>query len=176
MSNVRHQEGAAIDSSSNWPPRAPGLAGVEGWLLLLVIGLTVIGPLLGAGRLNVELIAAEAQFPRLKTLETWGALKSATWWAYLVFAALSFYAGIGLARGRTISVVTRAKVLIWVIGPFASVVLAVLIPLAVVGKANLDAQLIGSLLVSVVVAVLWTAYLSKSKRVRATYGVSAPDV
>jgi hypothetical protein len=44
------------------------------------------------------------------------------------------------------------------------------IPLAIFGRIEFDPQLFWSLISSAIVAAVWTAYLSKSKRVRATYG------
>ena len=41
---------------------------------------------------------------------------------------------------------------------------------------NLALPLAGILLRSVIIATAWTLYLSKSKRVRATYGSVLPDV
>ena len=158
------------------PPNAQGAdgpAGVGGWLLLLVVGLMFLGPLMGAGRLNSDFMSAESQYPNLKTLETWSTFKSATWWSYLVVACLSFYAGLGLAKGRDHSVVRKAKVLLWVVGPTASVVMGLFIPLFVFGRLDSNPELIGGLIASVLVAAIWTAYLSKSKRVAATYGNSA---
>ncbi len=153
---------------------ADGSAGVGGWLLLLVVGLMFLGPLMGAGRLNADLMSAESQYPNLKTLDTWSTFKSATWWTFLVVSCMSFYAGLGLARGRDMSVVRKAKLLLWVIGPAASLVMGIFIPLLVFGKLESGPQFLGSLVASVIVAGIWTAYLSKSKRVQATYGNSAP--
>jgi len=152
------------DSSSAGP------AGVGGWLLLLVVGLMFLGPLTGAGRINADIMSSESQYPNLTTVDAWSTFKSATWWAFLVVCCLSFYAGFGLAKGREMSVVKRAKVLLWVIGPAALLVMGLFIPLAVFGRIEFDPQLFWSLIASAIVAAVWTAYLSKSKRVRATYG------
>ncbi len=146
------------------PPEDPA-PGVRGWLLLLV-GLMFIGPFINAGRLFFELASVESEYPNFSTLESWATFKSATWLTFLVVACLSFYAGYGLAKGRDISVVRRAKVLLWVIGPVASLVLDLVIPLVVFGEF----EFIGDLARSAVGAGLWTAYLSKSRRVLATYG------
>ena len=148
-------------------------SGVGGWLLLLVLGLMFLGPLMGAGRLNTELISAEAQYPNLKVLDAWGNFKSATWWSYLVVCCLSFYAGWGLAKGRDPSVVKRAKVLLWIVGPVASLIMGVLIPLIIFGKFESDPQFFGNLVASIVVTAIWWAYLSKSRRVRSTYGIES---
>ena len=154
---------------------ASGPIGVGGWLLLLVAGLMFLGPLMGAGRINADIMSAESQYPNLLTVPAWGTFKSATWWSFLVVCCLSFYAGLGLAKGRDISVVKRAKILLWVIGPVASIVMGLLIPLVVFGKIESDPQFLGALVASVIVSAIWTAYLSKSRRVKATYAPARPE-
>jgi hypothetical protein len=155
------------NASSNGP------VGVGGWLLLLVAGLMVLGPLIGAGRINSDIMSTEAQYPNLKTIEAWSTFKTITWWSFLVVCCLSFYAGFGLAKGRDMSVVRRAKILLWVIGPAASLVMGIFIPLVVFGKIESDPQLFGAFIGSIITAAIWTAYLSKSKRVKSTYGTAS---
>lgn len=154
---------------------ASGPAGVGRWLLFLVVGLMFLGPILGAGRINAGIVVAESQYPNLLTVPAWSTYKSITWWSFLVVCCLSFYAGIGLVKGRDTSVVKRAKILLWVIGPVASIVMGLLIPLAVFGKIESDPQIFGSLLGSVMVSAIWTAYLTKSRRVKATYTSFRPE-
>lgn len=157
---------------------AEGVAGVGGWLLLLILGLMFLGPIVGAGRINSDFMSAESQYPNLKQVAAWGLYKSATWWTYLAVCGLSFYAGLGLAKGRDPSVVQRAKILLWVIGPGASLFIGFILPAIVFGRAESDPNavgaFIGAFIASVLGAAIWTAYLSKSKRVRATYGSGSP--
>ena len=84
-------------------------------------------------------------------------------------ACLSFYAGLGLAKDRKPSAVKRAKILLWVIGPVASLFMGVFLPLLIFGELKSDPQLFSELLGSVLGAIIWTTYLSKSRRVKATY-------
>src|SRR6267142_2527427 len=150
--------------------KAHPLYGVGGWLLLLVAGMMVLGPLLGVGRIGSELMDAERQYPALSSLDEWHTFKTVTWWTFAAIAALSFYGGWGLARGNDWSVVRRAKAILWISGPVGSLVMGVLVPLATFGKSNVgDAQFVGGLLAAVLTATVWTAYLSKSKRVRVTF-------
>lgn len=147
-----------------------GPSGVGGWLLLLVIGMLALGPLLGAGRINADFMMIESQYPSLGSLAEWNAFKRTTWWAFAVVAAISIYGGWGLVSSRDWSAVNRAKVILWLTGPVASIVLAIFIPLVVYGKTEAsDPQFIGAFIASVIAAGIWTAYLSKSKRVRNTY-------
>lgn len=160
------------------PPASTSIkntTGIGGWLLLLIASLMLLGPLIGASRISADFISAESQYPNLATLPSWNTFKSATWWSFLVVCCLSLYAGLGLARGRDISVVNRAKVIMWVIGPVASIVMGFFIPLLVFGETESDPQFIGALIASVIVTVIWTTYLSKSRRVRTTYALTQPE-
>lgn len=154
---------------------ASGPAGVGGWLLLLVVGLMFLGPLMGAGRLSADITSIESQYPNLLSIPVWSTFKSASWWSFVVVCCLSFYAGLGLAKGRDFSVVKRAKILLWIIGPVASIIMGLFIPLVVIGKVESDPQFFGSLIASVIGAAIWTAYLSKSRRVKATYAPTRPE-
>jgi len=146
-----------------------GPSGVAGWLLLLVSGLIVLGPLMGAGQINSDLILAESQYPGLKYVAEWKTYKSVTWWSFLVVASMSIYAGLGLAKTRNPSAVKKAKIILWVAGPGASIAMGIFIPLFIFGEIEANAQFIGSLIGSFLSAAIWTAYLSKSRRVKATY-------
>ncbi|MCL4844907.1 MAG: DUF2569 family protein [Acidobacteria bacterium] len=162
--------GAKVPNARAAPATEP--AGVGGWLLLLTLGLVFLGPLLGAGRINADFMAAESQFPNLKTVDAWATLKQATWLVYLPISCLSVYAGYGLLKRRNRSVVRRAQLALWVIGPLATVVIGLVLPRAIVGDADAGPEFIGGLIASALVASVWTAYLSRSKRVNATYGAA----
>jgi hypothetical protein len=150
-----------------------GPTGIGGWLMLLVLGMMVLGPLLGVGRLATDLTSVERQYPQITNLEVWKTYKSVAWCAFILFAAVLFYGGWGLARGKDWSVVSRAKAILWITGPIAAIVLGLGIPIAIFGEAAFDApEFISGLIVSGIAAGIWTAYLSKSKRVRNTYGGS----
>ena len=169
----------AIKKAANkYPPVAPdqsAVSGVGGWLLLLILGLVFLGPLMGAGLMNSDFMSVESQYPNLKTVAEWRTYKSARWWTFLLVCCLSFYAGLGLVKGRNILVVKRAKIILWVIGPVANVVLDVFLPILIFGKAEPDPQFVGSMIASIIAAAIWTTYLSKSKRVMATYGSNTPS-
>lgn len=138
-------------------------SGFGGWLALLIVGMMFLGPLLGAGRINADIMTGERQYPVLISLDEWKTFKSLTWCTFLGFAALSFYGGWGLARGKDWSVVNRARTILWITGPIASIVLGVLIPMMTFGKAEGGGEVTVALITSVIVASIWTAYLSKIK-------------
>ena len=160
---------ANTDSAATVSQRE-GPLGVGGWLLLLVVGMMVLGPLLGAGRINADIMMVEHQYPELATFDKWRTFKSVTWLVFVAVAALSFFGGWGLARGKDWSVVKRAKVILWLTGPVASLVMGVLIPIITFGESNaVDGQFVGAFIASIIAASIWTAYLTKSKRVGNTY-------
>lgn len=84
-------------------------SGVRGWLFLLVLGMTVLGPLLGAGRISADILASEREHPTLLSSALWSTYKSTSWTIFLIAAAISIYGGWGLAKRRDRSAVTRAK-------------------------------------------------------------------
>ena len=119
----------------------------------------------------VATAAAEREYPLIKLVPEWTNYKVASWFAAAVFSAASAYAGWGLARGRTWSIVQRATVVLWLIGPATLLVFGILIPWATIGGAEEFTASGGvpALTRSALVALAWTSYLRKSRRVRATY-------
>jgi hypothetical protein len=161
-----------VRSRRGLPSSAPGHpVGVRGWLLFLVLILMWLWPLVSAGRINSDIMAAESQLPELKANAAWHAFRFATWWTLLAFSCLSFYAGLALARGRSRSAVSKAVLVLWVLGPVAMVVMELLIPLLTLGSVNSAKYLVGRLTASIAWPVLWTLYLLKSRRVRTTYAL-----
>jgi hypothetical protein len=73
-------------SNSSDPNRGP--TGIGGWLMLLVVGMMVLGPLINGGCIGSEIMEIESRYPRITFLGKWGAFKSATWWTFLAFTAL----------------------------------------------------------------------------------------
>lgn len=152
------------------------LIGVHGWLALLVFGFLVGFPLLGAGRINADILSAEREYPALVASPEWASFKAATWWAFLPFAALSAYVGWGLRNSRDWSAVKRARVVIWLIGPLCTLVLQWLVPAVTLPSAQDTAgEAVLPMMTSAIYATIWTAYLSNSKRVRNTYTSRAHD-
>lgn len=145
---------------------------VGGWLAFLILSLMILGPLFNAGRIGVDLYVAEHLQESLRQTEAWRSFKMAAWLNYFAVTAISIYAGYGLLLKRSLNVVTRAKVAIWVTGPLGSVIYGYFLPKNYLGKLLPGFE--QSLLVSVLAAVIWTVYLSRSERVKATYGNQTP--
>jgi len=144
------------------------LHGVRGWLLLLAVLLTIVGPILTLIGVASDMGTAErlgGQFPGLETALEINAFVA------LLFAIYSAYAGWGLWTKRPRAVSTAKEFLI------AVLVANILMPILVLMVADLPdreffavsfdgiARAIG---IAVWVAI-WYSYLRRSKRVRATY-------
>jgi hypothetical protein len=159
--------------AARYPPAAVDVyekSGVGGWLLLLVLGLTFLGPLMGAGRLNADFMTAEELYPSLLEIVLWSEYKMASWLCFAIIAVLSIYAGRKLLIVRTPSVIRFSIVILWVVGPLASLINAVFLPWLYFGGFKLDANFVGGFIGVCISSILWTAYLLKSRRVKATYG------
>lgn len=152
------------------------LYGRGGWLLLLVAGMTVLGPILGAGRIYADIALSENQYPALTSMTQWRTFRFVIWSSFIAAATLSFYGGFGLLRGNDWSVVKRALAILWLSGPIATLILGVLIPLAIFDSAqSVDSGVIWALVGSVISATIWSAYLFNSRRVRVTFEHSILD-
>lgn len=146
-----------------------GPTGIGGWLAFLVVSLIFLGPILGAGRLHSEFLQAEELRPELLDVGRWISFKVACWWTFAVTSFASIATGIRLKRSRRAEVVNHSIAALWLIGPLAAIVMNVVLPLVIFGKTVPLAEMLPSMLSSSLVALVWTLYLLKSKRVRYTY-------
>ncbi|MCX7088713.1 MAG: DUF2569 family protein, partial [Methylococcales bacterium] len=147
------------------------LTGIGGWLLLLIMQMMILGPLFSVIRVLGALSVSELSYPALVTLSAW---KDYNCISLFGVVALSFWGGLGLLRGRDISVVNRAKMILWINSPIAALFMLLIIPSVILGE-SIDTQATTGFLASVLVAYVWTAYLAKSKRVQNTYGSPVID-
>lgn len=149
----------------------PELKGVGGWLTLLIIGLCIMSPLSGFGKLSSDFEMAEKSTPVLLTLNTWADYKQYTWWVFSLSALLSFIAGYRLWKIHSKDSVRFAIIVLWTVN--------LLKPLGYffVGYATLGQQaasaattsLISAGFGGLIMAGIWTMYLMKSRRVKNTY-------
>lgn len=159
-------------SANKYPPVALGessVSGVGGWLLLLIF-LFFLLPLRDLASIYDTFKTVELQYPVLTQNPDYNTYKTLAWGSFFVATCLSVYAGVGLASGRNTKVVKRAIVTLWIIGPIAGLFMEAILPVFAFGKSEIDPQALGRITASTVGAAIWTAYLYKSKRVRATYG------
>ena len=157
--------------------RSPRLFGVAGWLYLLVVSMTALGPFFGMARLHGGLTVAESHLPTITGLPEWQAVKFASWCAFAALEALGIAGGLGLAIGRRWAAVSGAVAALWIAGPLESLVLYLLIPWIAAGHLHFAGTYFisgfaGPVAASVAWAAGWSAYLARSQRVRLTYARS----
>jgi len=140
--------------------------GVKGWLLFFCISLTTLSPLITLGNLASGCSAASRVADRLPALMTATGIDSVL--AVLVMA-LGIFAGVSLWTVRP-NAVPVAKLYLIALPVYA--VLEIALFLAILPPRVSDALTSRgtiSVLRSLCYAGLWFAYLSRSKRVKATY-------
>ncbi|KVF08967.1 hypothetical protein WJ04_09045 [Burkholderia vietnamiensis] len=149
-----------------------GPRGVGGWLQFFIVSAIFLGPLFSAGGTASSISQAEFSNPTLLSLEPWASYKTAAWILVAIRICLTIAAGFSLATRKVPSSVRFTKWVLWIAGPISTVIDSfVLLPL-VLGISltpNLAAQAVGSIISAIIVAGIWHAYFSRSKRVRNTY-------
>ncbi len=185
--NQRNPEGSLIcfhcqeTLSSPLEVPAPGIAlensteprykGVKGWLLFHCIGLTFLGPLISIAGMIQSYREASPHFDQIPGLKTLALVESSTISGLLIF---SMYAGTGLWRIRPQAVRTAKR---FHVCAMAYCVISVFLPFsaglpAEIAEAIMP-QTITRMLQGMIASGIWLTYLSRSKRVKATYGDAA---
>lgn len=151
------------------------ISGIGGWLVYLIFGLMVLGPLSGAGRLSMEFSVTAEKFPHLASDANWINYKDISWGLFWLSSAIGFSAGYRLWKLHFPESVRFAVIALWVIGPVAGVtyLVAGILIFGMPSSANYG-QVIGPILGSAIVAGIWTAYLKRSVRVKNTYKLTLP--
>jgi hypothetical protein len=151
-----------------------GPKGVGGWLFAMVIALMYVGPLLSV----IRTFAMFAQLERegASNLAGFATFQFFGWVVTITYASLIARTGWLLKNQLVPETIITAKVLIWLAAVGGSVLLGLVLPAIWLG---IDADLVvrGSISVamSAIVAGVYTLYLSKSQRVKNTYGLAAPQ-
>ena len=148
------------------------ISGVGGWLALLVVGMLVWGPLLSIFKTGYNIWVAEMQNPELASVPQWQTFKIMTWCVVGICVVYSMVSGFLLCVKKEPASVKIAIACLWIGNPVAAFVLGILIPWISFGTATLEKivpESIGAIIVSIIAASIWTAYLRKSERVRNTY-------
>lgn len=153
---------------SNIKPRA----GIGGWLLLLIVSMVALAPIFGLGGNWKGFRDAELLYPSLADLREWKDFKSLSYVSVAVASAISIYGGWCLIRGKTRKAVRRAKTCLW--ASYAVLVCAIVVnPVITLGQGTLNSEDIAQLFRGLLSVIIWTLYLSWSKRVKATYPESS---
>jgi hypothetical protein len=155
---------------------APSLAsqgkykGVDGWLLLLCLRLTVFSPIVTLVMLARSYGQSTQYFEQFPSLRTISVIVTAL---SLGFMAFSVYAGVGLWQVRQGAVETAKRYFLCELG--YQVVAAVLIFTAGLPSAvnqEMFEEVVREGVREVVGVAIWYSYLNKSKRVKATYSIA----
>jgi len=144
--------------------------GVGGWLLVLVVAMMLVTPLLGAAYSVGCLMKVREQYASLTALGVWPSFDRAYWSTFALAAVLLAWGGFGLARRRDWAAVERAKMILWIGWPIGIWIQGIVIPLFAFGRADpIHSLFIVPFVLSLLCAGGWSAYLARSRRVRATY-------
>ena len=144
------------------------LQGVGGWLGLLVFGLLIGGPLSALGTTASAVADAQAANPSLVTIPAWQQIVSVVWTEAIARAALFGYAGWRLAYRLQHRSVAIAICLMWFAGPTLEIGAAIVVN-AIAPAGSADAEVGTGIARFSAWAVIWMAYLLKSRRVENTY-------
>jgi hypothetical protein len=146
------------------------LVGVGGWLLFFCIGLTILGPIIGAVRISDSWIKAEPAFDRFPSVRTATLFETCGSIAIVLYG---FIVGCliwnGVPYGKRIAkqyllicliaVVIVKLVTVWLIRDLPSVTVDAVITAVLPG-----------LLAAAISTLIWWLYFKRSVRVRNTYG------
>lgn len=156
------------------------ISGVGGWLGFLIVVLMIINPLSGFGSLSNEFHDVLELFPQLENNTQLKTYKQVAWLILAALASTSFAAGYRLWKFHCPESVRFAIIAIWLVGPLGHALYIVFIGnyLDIISKvAHFSSNVRGHIIdktftdtiYSVIAAVIWTAYLMRSTRVRNTY-------
>lgn len=147
------------------------LKGVGGWLKLLIVGLCILGPLVSCGQNAEEIAKAEAENPSLMSSDSWEAFVTYSNWALLLTLTITFSAGYRLWKIHAPQSVRFAILAMWIATP-VSILLQMVAAYFSVGTAALSSaggEILSGVIRDWIVALVWTLYLLRSKRVKNTY-------
>jgi len=149
----------------------PRLKGVGGWLLLLCFVMTVVGPIVNSVIIINSLGA-------LKNLPQIGGLKevaAADLIFSMVIVLMSFYAGLSLWMIKP-KADRKAKGFFFLLLSYFSfaIVSPLFIDLSSYQRGRFYEAIWPKIIGGSIAALIWISYLSKSKRVKATYPQSEP--
>lgn len=154
----------ASDAPENFE-EAQALSGVGGWLLFLIISLIFFGPLLTIALNYSELSITDENNASPLSSEEWQYFVWLSWAMVAAYCIVSAAAGLLLLKRHKPSTIPIVIAVIWIIGPI----------LAFAGVA-VEGGLLGGEGRSLILAIIWTAYLLRSKRVKNTYADSPVEV
>ncbi len=145
----------------------PGYSGVHGWLLVLCLMLTVVGPLISSVLMANDYAALAPYFPSYRGLQAAIYISIAIKASLVVY---SVYAGLRLWSIRPGAVGTAKHALLF---GLAANAVTITLKLAAGPTSIADGRLLHEvtmrLIPSLIFFTVWFAYLNKSTRVQVTY-------
>ena len=154
--------------SLQYPPPGPRYYGVKGWLLFFCLVLTVVGPLLTVVTFSYavsEIIEYFDTFPGLLNMLIIDCVLS------VGLMSFSVYAGIALWRIKPNAVkIAKSYLVCYLIYAFIAAGLPFAAGLPEEANMVILGESVKDLFRSFIFFAIWFSYLSKSKRVRDTYG------
>ena len=166
-----HQASAPSETKAT---ESLSLSGVGGWLLFLIV-ILVFGAIGVPSTASVLFREAEEAYPGLATIGNWITYKQVSWTIIACVSALLIASAYRLWKLHLRESVRFAIIVLWVTGPGFVVADSIAIVTTLGASAldlsnpNVGGQLMGRLLAVCGVAVVWTTYLVRSKRVKNTY-------
>lgn len=148
-------------------PDAP--EGVGGWLKLLVILLTVIGPLVSFFFHAAEIGKAEALFPDIVNHPAFTQYKHFSWAILLICCIVSIIAGYRLWKYPVRKSVNSAIIALWFIALFPAIAMIVYTWATTGNVWYALAGIAGERWQPLIGAIIWHIYLRRSRRVKNTY-------
>jgi hypothetical protein len=145
------------------------LKGVGGWLAFLCISLIALSPLFSLITSYIEISDTEAMYPTLRGNPTWTTAKLVSWVMVFAQIGLMIFTGLRLNSSTRRSTINFARIMLWVCNPLMSLIS--LLVLSLIFRASLldDPKVLSDLARGIFWALIWTLYLTFSRRVRNTY-------
>ncbi|VVE46385.1 hypothetical protein PIN31115_04410 [Pandoraea iniqua] len=152
--------------------------GIGGWLAVFVVwlGAAALAEILTTA---VWLQEKSEKVGRLAYVE-WDFWDMVLWGPAVACASLRIFCAVRLCRWRTPSQVLLAKATLWIAGPLVGALQAVIMAIPVGIEGVVDGfelalvvffAVLVSCIPSLIFAWIWTLYLTKSRRVKNTYGL-----
>lgn len=142
------------------------LVGVKGWLLFLVIWLSILS-VLGVFISYSQFWIAEIDYKHITTIRAYQNYKNIFFFIVIISIFIRIYAAYKLCFQHKESSVTFTKYILWITGPIASAMIAIFS--LKLNYGPLLGENIKYTFINAIFALIWTLYLNKSKRVHNTY-------
>lgn len=148
--------------------------GIDGWLALLVIGLLVLSPIQRIAAIGV-LQTAASDYPAVAASPYWDLYYTFAIFITTLSLAVSVFGGVGLIVSKRRSAVIKALIAIWISGPLVTALYLLIAGKVAELSSGITTDWVTGLLPSLGLAILASAYLVRSSRVKALYSDITPE-